>query len=86
MTKTKLTEHEALEIIDKYKVENLERLVKEQQEVLTLQDGLLKEQEKVIKELLSLNRRTLREWKWSNTLWLVTSLMIIVMMIIQGLA
>jgi len=49
MTKTKLTEHEALEIIDKYKVENLERLVKEQQEVLTLQDGLLKEQEKETK-------------------------------------
>jgi hypothetical protein len=85
MTKTKLTEHEALEIIDKYKVENLERLVKEQQEVLTLQDGLLKEQKKVIMELLSLNRRTLREWKWSNTLWLITSLMIIVMVIIQTL-
>ena len=68
------------------KKQNETKLIEELNKVITLQDGLMKEQEKVIKDLLSLNRRTLREWKWSNTLWLVTSLMIIVMMIIQGLA
>lgn len=61
------------------------KIIKNLQEVVELQEGIINDQKKLINEIFNLNRKILREWKWTNDLWLILSLMIVIFTLITYL-